>query len=197
MKRIVLRVERHNEIQLSSARVSKKKIEEFIYRQKEWILHRNNNLHLPFAEGSVLHYLANGHVIKHHHNAFEIREGSAYINPLSAKKCTDDFYKAKAKEYLPERVDYWKSIMGTEFNTLRFRCAKRRWGSCNSKGTITLNPYVMKLSHEMIDYIIVHELAHLVHLNHSKDFYALVKMFIPEYVRVQRKIDDLSLKIIN
>ncbi len=197
MKRIILRVERHNEIRLSSSKITKKKVQSFLYEQKEWILQRNSILHQPYAKGSTLYYLADEYTIEHHEGSFRIDEGTAYVNPADAKKNIDGFYKAKAKEYLPTRVDYWKDIMGLEFNDLRFRCAKRRWGSCSSKGIITLNPYVMKLGHEMIDYIIVHELAHLEHLNHSKKFYALVEKYMPKYIDIQRKISDLSFKITN
>lgn len=197
MKRIVLRIERKNEIRLSSSKVSKKKIQNFLYEQKEWILDRNSGLYTPFAEGSAFHYLADEYNIIHHENTFKIDESAVYINPLNAKKSSDDFYKAKAKEYLPSRVNHWKGLMGLEFDVLRFRCAKRRWGSCNSKGVITLNPYMMKLDYEMMDYIIVHELAHLEHLNHSKKFYALVQEYIPKYGDIQRRINDLSLKISN
>ncbi len=197
MRRIIMRIERHNEIRLSSSPISKKKIQNFLHEQKEWILDKNSSLNTPFAEDSVMHYLAKEYVIKHHTNTFKIDDNRIYLNASNPKKHSDDFYKTKAKEYLPARVNYWKDIMKTEFNALRFRCAKRRWGSCNSKGVITLNPYMMKLSYEMIDYIIVHELAHLVHLNHSSDFYTLVREYMPEYANIQRKIDQLSLNIVN
>lgn len=197
MRRIVLRVERQNEIRLSSSKVSKKKIQSFLLEQKEWILDRNSNLHLPFDKGTAFHYLANEYTIKYHKRDIEIDENSVYINPLNAKKSTDEFYKSKAREYLPSRVEYWRGLMGVRFDALRFRCAKRRWGSCNSKGVITLNPYMMKLDHKMIDYIIVHELAHLEHLNHSKQFYELVKEYIPEYMDIQHSINELSLQITN
>lgn len=197
MRRIVLRVESQNEIRLSSSKIPKKKIQSFLFEQKEWILDRNSNLHLPFAKGTAFHYLANEYTIKHHNSDVKIDENSVYINPFNAKKSVDDFYKSKARDYLPSRVDYWRGLMGLEFDVLRFRCAKRRWGSCNSKGVITLNPYMMKLDYKMIDYIIVHELAHLEHLNHSKQFYALVQAYIPEYIDIQRRINELSLQITN
>jgi predicted metal-dependent hydrolase len=197
MRRIVLRVENKNEIHLTSSKVSKKKIQSFLIEQKEWILDRNSNLHLPFAKGTTFHYLANEYTINHHDGDVIIDKNCIYINPFSAKKSIDDFYKSKAIQYLPARVDYWKDLMGLKFDVLRFRFAKRRWGSCNSKGVITLNPYMMKLDYNMIDYIIVHELAHLEHLNHSKQFYALVKAYVPEYIDIQKRINELSLQISN
>ncbi len=197
MKRIVLRVEKHNEIRISSSKVSYKRVQAFLHEQKEWILHRNAHLHTPFAEGTCFYYLSNRYKIKHHETSLKINEDSVYINPAKAKKHSDDFYKARAKEYVSSRLDHWKDIMGLTPSALRFRCAKKQWGSCSSKGVVTFNPYMMKLSHKMIDYIIVHELAHLQHLNHSKKFYALVEAYVPDYVDIEHNINALSSKFMN
>lgn len=198
MKRIVMRIERQNEIRISSATgISRKRIHAFICAQKEWILSRNRTLEQPFLQGSVLYHLGQEHIIEYHNGDFQLHEGHVFINPVNAKKHSDDFYKSSARRYLPERIEYWREKMGLCFSGLNFRLAKRRWGSCTAKGVITLNPYVMKLTPTMIDYVIVHELAHLRHLNHSKDFYALVEEFVPDYKEVQMQINEFSLKIIN
>jgi len=198
MKRIVLRVERQNEICISSSsQISSKKLEAFIYEQKEWILTRNSSLHLPFSQGSSFHYLGKEYVIEHHDSAFKMNTHSVLVDPSKAKTHSDEFYRSKAKEYIPSRINDWKLKMNLEFNTLNFRLAKRRWGSCSSRRVITLNPYMMKLSYEMIDYIIVHELAHLEYLNHSKDFYTLVEEYIPDYKNIEKQINALSSKITN
>jgi len=198
MKRIVLRVENQNEIRLSSSSsISSKKLHEFIYEQKEWILARNSTLHVPFASGSIFYYLGKEFVIAHHNDTFKMNDCHIFIDPEKAKKQSDDFYRSSAKAHLPSRMQYWSSKMGLEFKALNFRLAKRRWGSCSCKGIITLNPYMMKLDHEMIDYIVVHELAHLKHLNHSKEFYALVQKYIPDYRYIQKQINVYSAKITN
>ena len=195
MKRIILRVDKKHEIRLSSARASKQRLEAFIYEQKEWIIHQHNSLNEPFQKGTDFYYLAKRHTIHHHSNGMEICDEKVYLDPLKAKKQSDDFYKRCAREYLSPRMMHWRERMGLEFSALRFRCAKRRWGSCNSKGVITFNPYMMKLDYEMIDYVIVHELAHLRHMNHSKEFYSLVKKYIPNYIVIEKKIKALSLEL--
>ena len=91
---------------------------------------------------------------------------------INILKCYDDFYKHYSSEYLTPRVEYFAHKMNLKFNTLKFRKMRSRWGSCSSKRVITLNSELIKVKKELIDYVIVHELAHLVHMNHSKDFHS-------------------------
>jgi len=193
MKRMVLRVEQNNHIKISSPKVSNKQLKAFIDDHKTWILQQHGMIKDPFEEGGKFYYLGNEYRIKHHSHELCLEGKYAYVNPERAKIQSDFFYKKHAKEMLSLRFDIWKEKMGLEVSRLTFRLAKRRWGSCNSKKNISLNPYMLKLDWHMIDYIIVHELAHLVHLNHSKAFYKLVQEYIPNYKDVEKEIKLLSL----
>jgi predicted metal-dependent hydrolase len=93
-------------------------------------------------------------------------------------KCYNKFYKFYAMEYLTPRVKHFSNVMGLEYSEIKFKKMKSRWGSCNSNGKITLNIELMKVDKELIDYVIVHELAHLIHMNHSKKFHSLVEDYI-------------------
>ncbi|WP_373070952.1 M48 family metallopeptidase [Sulfurimonas sp.] len=84
-----------------------------------------------------------------------------------------------AKEYLKSRVEYYSKLMGLKYSSLKFRKMKRRWGSCSSNRIITLNTYLYNTPQEQIDYVVIHELAHLVHMNHSKEFHRLVDKYMP------------------
>ncbi len=86
----------------------------------------------------------------------------------------------EAKEYLRARTDYFCEIMNLKYSELKFKKLKSRWGSCNSKGVLTLNILLYNTPKESIDYVVVHELAHLVHMNHSKEFHNLVEKYIPD-----------------
>ena len=83
----------------------------------------------------------------------------------------------EAKEYMRSRVEIYSKKMNLTFLELKFRRMKRRWGSCSSKKTITLNLYLYNTSKEQIDYVVIHELAHLKHMNHSKKFHDLVNEY--------------------
>lgn len=108
------------------------------------------------------------------------------------KKYVIKALKAEASAYLPRRVDHLASIMDISYKKLRFSHAKSRWGSCTSKGVITLNIALMKLEHEYIDYVIIHELAHIVKLNHSPDFWNLVKTYDPLYKSHRLQLKNYS-----
>lgn len=108
-------------------------------------------------------------------------------------KCYDNFYKEYARSYLTQRVEHYSNIMNLKYSELRFKKMKSRWGSCNSLGVITLNTNLLKLDKEQIDYVVVHELAHLVHMNHSKKFHALVDRYFSDSLRVKKDIRERRL----
>ncbi len=94
--------------------------------------------------------------------------------PKNIERAYDRFYKELAKEYLPKRVAYYEAKMGLSCKEIRYRKMKRRWGSCSKEGVITFNTNLLKRDKHFIDKVVVHELAHLVHFNHSKEFHRLV-----------------------
>lgn len=106
------------------------------------------------------------------------------IKDPSSQRARDYLKKSlakKAKEYLPYRLDYFAKLYGYEYSKLRFSHANTRWGSCSSNGTISLNIGLMQIPSHLIDYVIIHELAHLNHMNHSKSFWHEVSIHDPNY----------------
>ena len=87
----------------------------------------------------------------------------------------------KARQYLPERVAFYSEQMGLWPATIKITDAKTRFGSCSAKGGICFSWRLMSYPPEAIDYVVVHELAHLKIGNHGKAFYALVAQHMPDY----------------
>lgn len=90
-------------------------------------------------------------------------------------------YIRKAKEILPQRVDFWSKQMDLYPTQLRITGARTRFGSCSSHGHICFSWRLMQYPMEAIDYVVVHELAHLRHMNHSKAFYGLIERYLPDW----------------
>ena len=88
---------------------------------------------------------------------------------------------AQAKEYLPARVAYWSAVMGLTPTGIRITSARTRFGSCSGKNSICFSWRLMQYPPEAIDYVVVHELAHIRHHDHSPAFYALVERYMSDW----------------
>lgn len=89
--------------------------------------------------------------------------------------------RARAKSDLPARTAYWARRMGIEYTRVTITSAEKRFGSCNSRGGIAYSYRLMQFPEAVIDYVVVHELAHRREMNHSPRFYAVIAQYLPDY----------------
>ena len=95
-------------------------------------------------------------------------------------------YRGMARELLESRTAFFHRLTGGEYHTLAVRDQKTRWGSCSSRGTLSFNYRLIFAPPEVLDYVVVHELCHLTHMNHSKDFWNMVGAVMPDYKKYRK-----------
>lgn len=89
--------------------------------------------------------------------------------------------KKAAREYIPAKVMEYSALMGLNPSGIKITSARTRFGSCSGKNSLCFSYLLMQKPIEAVDYVIVHELAHIKHKNHGKRFYALVEKYMPDY----------------
>lgn len=89
--------------------------------------------------------------------------------------------KKDALEILPQKVKHYAEIMGVSPTGIKITSAKKRFGSCSGKNSLCFSFMLMQYPEEAVDYVVVHELAHIRHHNHSRDFYRFIEKYMPDY----------------
>ena len=101
--------------------------------------------------------------------------------------------RQKAQMLLPKRVEHFEGIMGVKAQGVKITSASTRWGSCSAKNCLCFSYRLMLLPPDIIDYIVVHELAHINVKNHSAKFYDEVAQYMPNYKELQNALKRLQL----
>lgn len=150
---------------------------------------RNGEIFLTLPYGMSSKYAERfitqkSHWISHTLDHFHATEGNFFLE-YNEK----DFlvYREKAKLLAQQRVTYYNALYGFKVHNITIRNQRSRWGSCSKRGNLNFNYKIALLPEALADYVIVHELCHLREFNHSKKFWNLVSLAIPNYKELKNK----------
>ncbi|SFV52849.1 Zinc metalloprotease [hydrothermal vent metagenome] len=197
LKNSYIRVDHDNTITVKTPYESKRFINTLLDKKQDWIEKKiqQNALREPLQVNLEDEVLFFGEIISINSEEATLLRKKLHkmkaATPQNIQKAYDYFYKETARNYLTKEIKKYAAIMQLEFSALRFRKMRSRWGSCSSKRIITLNSELMKLDKELICYVVIHELAHLVHMNHSKDFHNLVEQYLPNSKQIRKRLKTM------
>ena len=197
LKHTYLSFDNEGNLVIKSPKVPQHYIEQLLLKKSAWInnsreklLQKKGKL-VNFSQQAELYYQGHAYplrLIEHSKKRtkliFNQEAFSLYYHQYDEilfQKHIDHFYKEKAKQFVPLLVEKWSEQMDLSPTIIRFRKTKRQWGSCSGKNVLSFNTMLMKLPQDVIQYIIVHELAHIKHKHHQKSFWNLVNQHLPDY----------------
>ncbi|MBF0180962.1 MAG: M48 family metallopeptidase [Magnetococcales bacterium] len=181
--------------------VGMKRVEAFLREHGAWLLARREARRMPYlADGFVLPFLDEvltlrvvGEEIARPRRLGDALQVPAPLTGGGLEVMVESWYRREALRHLPERVRARAREMGVSVSGVSIRAQKSRWGSCSSRGGIHLNWQLMLHPSRVVDYVIVHELCHRVHMNHSPAFWALVGTILPDYPLLKNQLKTIQL----
>ena len=190
---------------------SRKTIDKLIQDKDDWIQRSRKRMMMRdseqvnnYLEAETIQYL--GKVIpfrwEKSPDFFQLRMRPEAIlligdgSPAEAQALIEWGYRERAKGIFQARVKFFAECLGVKVNQIRVKSQKTRWGSCSSKGNLNFNWHAIVASPEVIDYLVVHECCHLVHMNHSKEFWNLVESICPNYRETRKWLKNHDTQIL-
>ena len=160
-KSMTIQIKAHGQVIVRTPyRVSKRTVEQFLYAHQTWILEKQHQV--IAAEAQQVHITGE-----------ERKQGIEL-----------------AKMLIPERVAYFAKQMDVTYGRITIREQKTRWGSCSSKGNLNFNWKLVLFEPELLDYVVVHELAHRIEMNHSANFWIIVESVLPDYKERRKRLRE-------
>ncbi len=179
-------------------------IEVFLGRHLSWIRSKQEVLRdrlprapaVPSGDGTALPLLGRALVLRERlapgARPAAAREGTELIvcaqTAAQIPALVVGWYREAARHHVSTRVSHFAARVGRSPSRLTIRSQKTRWGSCSGRGTISINWRLMQASGEILDYVVVHELCHLVHRDHSARFWREVAHILPDYRRLRAEL---------
>lgn len=188
--------------------VPDEKIIAFVESKKEWILKKqkyiiendikpplkydNGEKHYVWGREYTLQLISNSNV---KHVLIDKKKAILYL-PIpkrstieKRKSILDEFYRKELKLAIPDALDRCTKIVGKTPKSVTVRKMKN-WGNCKQDGRITLNLNLAKKDHECLEYVMIHELCHLIEFNHGKNFKKLMDTFCPDWKKIKKRLNE-------
>ena len=183
---------------------SAKDIEKFINAKSNWIVNKriailedHKHKQLDIKDGEELTILGTKYVIKVKDiTRIQVFDGVIYVPCENSKEKLISFVKRELKKFMTTRVAEIAYTGGFTYDKIRINSAHTCWGSCSGKNSLNFTFKLAFCPMEVIDYIIIHELCHTVHKNHSKSFWNLVSKICPNFMKHEKWLKGNS-KVIN
>ncbi|MGC9350379.1 MAG: M48 family metallopeptidase [Sulfurovum sp.] len=182
---------------IKSPKVSQRKIEQVLLKKSAWINRAREKIAsqkgkaVDFSEEGVLYYLGNAYPLRlapsEKKRTMLLFEADYFTlryrdyDEARFEEHINRFYRAEAERIVPPLVEKWAEKMELYPTKISFRKTRRQWGSCSARNALSFNTMMMKLPQNVIEYIIIHELAHIAHKHHQKPFWELIEKHLPEY----------------
>lgn len=204
VKNLILKIRPNGDIEIvAPKKVSEIYIKEFLERKKSWIekklfeIAKKQKNNISYSNGDKIFYLGK------EYNFFLEKSENDYIKMENSSitlftKFPDDFqmkkeiinswYREEGKKVFIPVLKKYLILTGKKIEKVTIKTLKSNWGSCNyKKGYINLNSEMMKRDIKFIEYVILHEIAHLEHPNHSRKFYEYIEKFMPDW-KIRKKL---------
>jgi len=210
-KTIAIKINEDSSLEVKAPfHLSQEKIDSFVNSKEKWIskhttevskkykLKREFNLNFNdyvFVRGEKTYI----HPMKGNTASYDKEKRVFYIpevaNSHQIKEILIELYKLIAKSYIHQRAGFFSKQMNVKPTKIRITSAKTRWGSCSGKNSVNFSWKLIMADDETIDYVIVHELAHIKQHNHSSKFWNIVESIIPDYEKEKEKLKVLGEKL--
>ncbi len=188
-----------NEKQVTVKLVNKKNVKHcYIRVLKEDLIEIKSNIYFSLYDAKILvekrkNWLENA-IKKVSKNAL-LEDEFLYLGEVKKLqdyniKNLDKFYKNEIEKILPNIVETFSKKMDLYPTSISYRKNKRTWGSCNFKNGLNFNILLMKFPLEIMQYVVIHELSHIKHKNHSKNFWNLVEKYCQNYKQIEKEFKN-------
>lgn len=173
-----------------------------VEKTREYDKYREQVPDRRFEEGESFPYLGEEHTVVVEQRPSSsivdntLRLAKHHVEETSIQRALETLYRRSARQRFERRADDYAERMGVEYEKIEIRNQRTKWGSCSTNGTLGLNWRLMMAPPEIIDYIVVHELAHLREANHSPEFWSLVAEYDPEYESHSEWLTENSARLV-